>query len=521
MSFEEPPGDALAQLGRLTKKVMPTTFTDHCATGGGIVFTYDAASNLSTVCDAQGTVTYGYTNANELSWVEEPGGNCTAAPVTGACTTYSYVDASGQYQDGRPTQVTFPPSTSTYTTYTYDGAGNTTRILTKRGAATYQDTNLTWAKGTADQTLKQSMTLPSGASFYRYDAYNQLCWAATATSANACSSPPTGAYAYSYDNAGNRTTAKNTAGATTYYAYNAANELCRSQTTSGPTCTTPNFTYDGAGNNLTANTTASSWTYNAKGQAASRYIQAGYTVTDTYADADSTERTDAGGTAIVDTPLGIAAVSSSINITRTPKGQLLGAKAYGYRFYYLKDDQGTVVGLVDGTSGTQLRGYTYDPWGQTLTGENGGDAYHWADTTFRYASGYNGQDNKTTKFGTRYYDPSIGRWTQKDSLLSEPPYSYAASAPTSRVDPSGQVDLGFSPVDVLGDGLSGAAQGAGYGFAGGALVGCTTGAIGGGLLGVGVGAIPGCIAVGGTVGTDAAVVGAVGGFVYGVGFGSR
>ncbi|GLY31503.1 hypothetical protein Kisp02_48680 [Kineosporia sp. NBRC 101731] len=47
------------------------------------------------------------------------------------------------------------------------------------------------------------------------------------------------------------------------------------------------------------------------------------------------------------------------------------------------------------------------------------------------------------------------------------------------------------------------------GFAAGAALGCTTGAIGGGILGVGAGAIPGCLSVGGTVGTHFAIAGVI------------
>ena len=52
-----------------------------------MTFGYDAASNLTSMCDGRGTVTYGYDNANQLTSLQEPGGNCAATPATGACTT--------------------------------------------------------------------------------------------------------------------------------------------------------------------------------------------------------------------------------------------------------------------------------------------------------------------------------------------------------------------------------------------------------------------------------------------------
>ncbi len=41
-------------------------------------------------------------------------------------------------------------------------------------------------------------------------------------------------------------------------------------------------------------------------------------------------------------------------------------------------------------------------------------------------------------FGTRYYDPSVGRWTQQDpSGMDANPYSYADCDPVNKVDPTG------------------------------------------------------------------------------------
>ena len=52
------------------------------------------------------------------------------------------------------------------------------------------------------------------------------------------------------------------------------------------------------------------------------------------------------------------------------------------------------------------------------------------------------------KFGVRYYDPTLGRWTQQDPLggsLFDPStgnrYIYANDDPTNLTDPSGQVSV--------------------------------------------------------------------------------
>ena len=64
---------------------------------------------------------------------------------------------------------------------------------------------------------------------------------------------------------------------------------------------------------------------------------------------------------------------------------------------------------------------------------------------WQYASGYYDATTGLYKFGTRYYDPQLGRWTQKDpvggsvgKIGSGNPYVYADNVPNMRVDPSGR-----------------------------------------------------------------------------------
>jgi RHS repeat-associated protein len=67
------------------------------------------------------------------------------------------------------------------------------------------------------------------------------------------------------------------------------------------------------------------------------------------------------------------------------------------------------------------------------------------DNPFRYASGYADDATGLYKFGARYYDPSLGRWTQRDPLpgpMGFPSkvdrYSYVGDNPLSRTDPTGK-----------------------------------------------------------------------------------
>lgn len=88
--------------------------------------------------------------------------------------------------------------------------------------------------------------------------------------------------------------------------------------------------------------------------------------------------------------------------------------------------------------------YTYDPYGNTL-GASGSSA---AANPWRYSGGYD-DGNGLIKFGTRFYDPTLGRWTQKDPLagsINNPGsmnrYAYVGGDPCNRLDPSGYASYG-------------------------------------------------------------------------------
>ena len=110
-------------------------------------------------------------------------------------------------------------------------------------------------------------------------------------------------------------------------------------------------------------------------------------------------------------------------------------------YYYLMDDLGSVLKVVD-SSGTVKNSYSYDPYGISL------NKSETVTNPWQYASGYLDATTSLYKFGTRYYDPQTGRWTQKDpvggsvgKIGSGNPYVYADNEPTMQVEPSGRGDF--------------------------------------------------------------------------------
>jgi RHS repeat-associated protein len=95
---------------------------------------------------------------------------------------------------------------------------------------------------------------------------------------------------------------------------------------------------------------------------------------------------------------------------------------------------------VDGTAsrhtsaGVKTASYAYDPYGRTRTA-TGPNA---ATNAFRYAGGLYDSTTGATKFGARYYDPNVGRFTQPDpSRQEQNAYAYTGGNPINFRDPTG------------------------------------------------------------------------------------
>jgi RHS repeat-associated protein len=194
------------------------------------------------------------------------------------------------------------------------------------------------------------------------------------------------------------------------------------------------YTYDPNGN-LTGSSSGWSLAYNATNQTTSITKPGGTALTPlVYAGADQTERTLAGTTSFVNSALGVASATtaaSTDSYTRDNRGTLVSLRAAsGNRYYYLFNGLGSVVGLVNG-SGAKVNTYSYDPYGTQLSVTEA------VPNPWRFAGGLFDTQTGLTKFGTRYYDPDLGRFTQRDPSGLDLPYAYAGCDPVNNVDPTG------------------------------------------------------------------------------------
>lgn len=401
---------AYDHLNRLTKETLPDAKTN--------TYTYDSAGNMLSFADAGGTLSYAYNTVNLLVTLTEPGG---------AQTSFVY-DA-----DDLRTETRYPNGVTMYVTY--DAANRIVRVLGKKPASgtVLTDFTYSWTNASGQDTgLRQSVTDKDGTkTSYSYDALNRLTLAEERSSAGTLLN----SYAYAYDANSNRSS-QTVNGVTTTYSHNAADQL----TAAGSVT----YSYDGNGNE-TGSSAGRSFTYNPKDQVTSATPAGGSAISMSYSGTGQFDRVSAGTTTYTDSGLGLTRENST-SYTRDVGGLLLSQRTSSGTSYYLLDGVGSVAAVTDG-AGNLAATYRYAPFGAPVA-STGSLANPW-----RWLGGLGVYFDAVTglyKMGTRYYDSSLGRFTQVDPVDggSYNRYDYAAQDPINLVDVDGQVLVALIPVAI-------------------------------------------------------------------------
>ena len=118
-------------------------------------------------------------------------------------------------------------------------------------------------------------------------------------------------------------------------------------------------------------------------------------------------------------------------------------------YFYLRDGQGNIIAIVD-SAGSVVVQYYYDAWGNHKVVDEKGDeitsSTHIGNVNpFRYRGYYYDTETGLYFLQTRYYDPEVGRFLNRDSVQYADPetinglnlYAYCLNNPVEYVDPEG------------------------------------------------------------------------------------
>jgi RHS repeat-associated protein len=288
------------------------------------------------------------------------------------------------------------------------------------------------------QTVAENDPVATNSYLYSYDSLNRLARAGITSGTGTT-------YIYGYDATGNMTS-KTVGGTPTSFRYNAANELCwavsglTSNTCAAAPVGATTYSYDANGNEI-GSSSGAAFTYNTKNQTTA-ITHGGVALSPlTYSGADQTLRITAGSTTFNNGPPGLQVSTvggMSTYYLRDAQGRLIGERIGSNRYYYLTDALGSITAVVSDDGLTIGDRYGYDPYG-SFTYQSGTIANPWG-----YAGTYFDAATGLYKIGKRYYDPSLGRWTQEDAVRdtgTDPQagtlYAYAKDDPINVVDPNG------------------------------------------------------------------------------------
>ena len=429
-------------LNRVTKEALPESLSNE--------YGYDAASNTTSFTDGGGSTKYAYNNLGELESVTEPGASKQ--------TNFSYDG------DHRLTKIVYPSEATEL--FKLEALTGRPESITFEHLSGTSVPNLTYEykSGTNNTQLIQSLSESSGPkTTYKYDPLNRLESAVKESSGKEVESK----YVFKLDGDGNRTEQvvkpkKTGSEETTYYVTNAGNLLECRQTVkptegkcSGSSSTElSHYKYDNAGEETEiiakADTAGTTFAFNAAKELSSLTPSGSGAKSLSYGGTGQDDLVKLGTTSIQNSLLGLTreVASGTSYFARTPAGMLVDERTPSGNFNPLFDAQGDVIALVS-TSGKVERTFQYGPYGENT--ESGGTQT--IPDPFGYKGGYRTPGGNVGKgnvsnglyhFGQRYYDPTTGRWTQRDPLsqIASPVqadrFLFAVSDPVNGGDPTGR-----------------------------------------------------------------------------------
>lgn len=119
----------------------------------------------------------------------------------------------------------------------------------------------------------------------------------------------------------------------------------------------------------------------------------------------------------------------------------------GTEYFYLKNAQGDITGMVD-TTGSQVLSYSYNAWGDPVSTEGSMKDTLGAVNPFRYRSYVYDAETDLYYLNSRYYNPTWGRFLNVDGYASTGQgitgnnmFAYCNDNPVNHVDEDGTFAL--------------------------------------------------------------------------------
>jgi RHS repeat-associated protein len=129
--------------------------------------------------------------------------------------------------------------------------------------------------------------------------------------------------------------------------------------------------------------------------------------------------------------------AGTVYYVRAPGGGLIARVSGTDVKYYGFDDLGSTLFLTDST-GLATDKYTYDAWGNVTSRTGSTQQPYQYVGAMGYYTHYQDANLPLLQLGVRFYDPSIGRFTQVDPIGDGINwYAYCENNPLMRVDPRG------------------------------------------------------------------------------------
>jgi RHS repeat-associated protein len=433
---------------------------------GTVTYIYDSVGNLTSKTDAGGTVSYEYDAVNQLSRLidhgavvtyskpEEPRDeNNRSHKVTypHGLTVYRDWDGAGRMKGIKAVAPTsemtaapqpppgpapsprplvdlkytyYPNSTllaeladadgtgTVYSDYYYDHLNQlNVQTMTKANFVDYRE----WQYDNNNNRISQTihLPLPRQVTCYTYDKADQLFGTSTPKARGACEPDAFsgGDTLYSYDEDGNLTSRGGSNGLK--LDYDAADHTI---------AITPPLSAGGAAAKLTMK-------YTGLDQTQRTSVKRGTAPATTFA-------YDGTGIGPSSARPGTAGATPDF-FTRTPGGRLVSLHRGNNTFFYILDRLDSVVALTDfngrrGEIFSAANRYRYSAWGEILPQPQ---SFETVPQPFKFAGAEYEPSTGLYKMGARYYDPTIGRFTQLDPLGGG--YRYALNNPVNLRDPTG------------------------------------------------------------------------------------